>query len=74
MTNACSGGFAHHQAFDAYAALRYLGQQEFVDPARIAVLGQSMGGIATLYALDRDLAGNISPSASAPRSRFTRAA
>ena len=56
MTNACSGGFAHHQAFDAYAALRYLGQQEFVDPARIAVLGESMGGIAALYALDRDLA------------------
>jgi dienelactone hydrolase len=57
MTNACSsGGFAAHQAFDAYAALRYLGQQEFVDPARIAVLGQSMGGIATLYGLDRDLA------------------
>ncbi|MBV9016774.1 MAG: dienelactone hydrolase family protein [Alphaproteobacteria bacterium] len=55
-TNACSGGFAHHQAFDAYAALRYLGQQEFVDPARIAVLGQSMGGIAVLYGLDRDLA------------------
>jgi dienelactone hydrolase len=56
IANACSGGFAPHQAFDAYAALRYLGQQEFVDPARIAVLGQSMGGIAALYALDRDLA------------------
>jgi dienelactone hydrolase len=56
IANACSGGFALHQAFDAYAALRYLGQQEFVDPARIAVLGQSMGGIAALYALDRDLA------------------
>jgi dienelactone hydrolase len=44
------------QAFDAYAALRYLAQQEFFDPARIAVRGQSMGGIAMLYALDLDLA------------------
>jgi dienelactone hydrolase len=29
---------------------------EFVDPARVAVLGQSMGGSAALYAVDRDLA------------------
>ena len=32
------------QAIDAYAALRYLSHQPFVDPARIAVLGYSMGG------------------------------
>ena len=44
------------QAFDAYAALRYLSRLEFVDPARIAVLGQSMGGNAALYAIARDLA------------------
>src|ERR1700730_4812455 len=31
------------QAFDAYAALRYLSQLYFVDPARVAVLGNSMG-------------------------------
>lgn len=30
------------QAFDAYAALRYLSQLYFVDPARVAVLGNSM--------------------------------
>ena len=34
------------QAFDAYAALRYLSQLHFVDPARVAVLGNSMGGFA----------------------------
>ena len=44
------------QAFDAYAALRYLSQLFFVDPARVAVLGNSMGGFAVLYAVDRDLA------------------
>jgi dienelactone hydrolase len=41
------------QTFDAYAALRYLSQLDFVDPARVAVLGQSMGGSAVLYAVDR---------------------
>jgi dienelactone hydrolase len=44
------------QAFDAYAALRYLSQLDFVNPARVAVLGQSMGGSAALYAVDRDMA------------------
>ena len=44
------------QPFDAYAALRYLSQLYFVDPARVAVLGNSMGGFAVLYAVDRDSA------------------
>jgi dienelactone hydrolase len=43
-----SGGI--EQAFDAYAALRYLSQVYSVDPARVAVLGESMGGFAVLYA------------------------
>ena len=42
------------QAFDAYAALRYLSQLYFVDPTRVAVLGNSRGGFAVLYAVDRD--------------------
>ena len=50
----CGGGF-RDQPFDAYAALSYLSQLDFVDPARVAVLGQSMGGAAALYAADRDL-------------------
>ena len=51
----CSGGLFEDQATDAYAALRYLSQLDFVDPARVAVLGQSMGGAAALYAVDRTL-------------------
>src|SRR6516162_1694392 len=52
----CGDGGSLDQAFDAYAALRYLSQLDFVDPARVAVLGQSMGGLAVLNAVDRDLA------------------
>jgi dienelactone hydrolase len=54
ITSGC-GGRSVDQAFDAYAALHYLSQLDFVDPARVAVLGQSMGGAAVLYAADRDL-------------------
>jgi dienelactone hydrolase len=55
ITSRC-GSTSLDQAFDAYAALRYLSQLDFVDPARVAVLGQSMGGFSAFYALDRDLA------------------
>jgi dienelactone hydrolase len=55
IVNRC-GGISLDQAFDAYAALRYLSQLDFVDPARVAVLGQSMGGSAALYAVDREMA------------------
>jgi dienelactone hydrolase len=55
IASRCGGGHPD-QAFDAYTALRYLSQLDFVDPARVAVLGQSMGGSSALYAVDRDLA------------------
>jgi dienelactone hydrolase len=38
---------------DAYAALAYLAQQEFVDPRRIGVMGMSWGGTVALRAADR---------------------
>ena len=38
---------------DAYAALAYLSVQSFVAWDRIAVMGYSMGGAATLYAVER---------------------
>jgi dienelactone hydrolase len=55
MASRCGGG-GLEQAFDAYAALRYLSQLDFVDPARVAVIGNSMGGFSALYAVERDLA------------------
>ena len=55
ITSQSGRGRAVDQAFDAYAALRYLSQLDFVDAARVVVLGQSMGGSAALYAVDREL-------------------
>ncbi len=51
----CGVGYLD-QASVAYAALRYLSQLDFVDAARVAVLGESMGGESALYAVKRDLA------------------
>jgi dienelactone hydrolase len=56
MEHGCSSSTFQDQAFDAYAALRYLATLPIVDPARVALLGQSMGGAAALYAIDRDSA------------------
>jgi dienelactone hydrolase len=56
IASRCGGGGSLDQAFDAYAARRYLSQLDFVDPAHVAVLGQSMGGLAVLNVGDRDLA------------------
>jgi len=56
VASRCDSIGSPEQAFDAYAARRYLAQQGFVDAARIAVLGQSMGANAVLYAVDRDMA------------------
>jgi dienelactone hydrolase len=56
MERGCRSDTFQDQAFDAYAAFRYLSALDAVDPARVALLGQSMGGSAVLYALDRDLA------------------
>jgi dienelactone hydrolase len=56
VANHCRRGLPD-QAFDAYAALRYLSQLDFVDAARVAVLGQSMGAETALDAVgDHSLA------------------
>ena len=50
IANRCGRGLPD-QVFDAYAALRYLAQLDFVDPARVAVLGQSLGAETALHAV-----------------------
>jgi dienelactone hydrolase len=51
--NCAGGGGAIPEAQDAYAALRYLAAQDFVDPDRVAVMGWSMGGGAVLTAVEQ---------------------
>lgn len=47
--NACTGGSGDvAESFDAYAALAWLARQNFVDADRVALLGFSLGGNATL--------------------------
>jgi dienelactone hydrolase len=55
IANLCRRGLPD-QVFDAYAAFRHLSQLSFVDPARVAVFGQSMGGETAIHAVDHDLA------------------
>jgi dienelactone hydrolase len=52
--NACSPGGSGDvaEAFDAYAALGWPAQQNFVDPDRVALLGFSMGGNAALESVE----------------------
>jgi dienelactone hydrolase len=56
--NACSGQGADGalaEAFDAYAALGWLAQQSYVDADRVALIGFSMGGAASLDAVEPGL-------------------
>lgn len=52
LKNTCGGGAPVDLAFDAYRALRFLVQQPFVDPARVAVLGFSQGGWLALTSVE----------------------
>jgi dienelactone hydrolase len=55
--NMCGGGQPAlgvvAEVLDAYAALRYLTAQSFVASNRVAVMGYSMGGAASLMAVER---------------------
>ena len=55
ITDRCGVG-SREQPLDAYAALHYLSQLDFVDPARVALLGESLGGESALAAVERDMA------------------
>ena len=48
---AAAGGAA--EMLDAHAALRYLTSLRFVDSARVAIMGWSMGGTAALAAMEK---------------------
>lgn len=48
MTNSCHGGTPAARLFDAYGALHFLSSLPSIDPARIAVMGFSEGGIIGL--------------------------
>jgi dienelactone hydrolase len=52
IQNTCGGGAPVDLAFDAYRALKYLVQQPFVDPARVAALGFSQGGWLALTSVE----------------------
>jgi dienelactone hydrolase len=66
--NMCQGGGGSMaEVVDAYAALRFLAARDFVASDRIAVMGYSMGGLATLAAVDR------SPLAEGQPARFRAA-
>jgi dienelactone hydrolase len=53
-TDLCQGGGgAMAEALDAYAALHWLSARPFINPNRIALLGFSMGGAATLLATEQ---------------------
>ena len=67
IENRCGGRGLPDQAFDAHAALHYLARLDFVDPARVAVLGQSMGGETALRAVYHD------PASQTPTERFRAA-
>ena len=67
IENRCGRGLPE-QAFDAFAALRYLSELDFLDWARVAVLGQSEGGYQALHLMDHD-----SPAAQFFSERFRAA-
>lgn len=46
---------------DAYAALRWLGQEGHADPRRVALVGFSYGAMATMYALNEGAAAAFAP-------------
>jgi dienelactone hydrolase len=47
----CDGLHSVDRVYDAYGALEFLSKYSFVDPQRIALMGFSAGGIATLEAV-----------------------
>jgi dienelactone hydrolase len=53
LKNTCRGGMRADMAFDPYQALKFLSEQQFVDPRRIIVVGFSQGGLLSLSSVER---------------------
>ncbi len=60
VDNGCTGG-PNDSTTDAFAALRYLQAQRFVDPDRVALLGFSRGGGAALLDVDAGSVAGLFP-------------
>jgi dienelactone hydrolase len=64
VKSVCGGGQAvtlKQRVQDVQAAVAYVAQQTFADPARIALLGWSHGGTSALLATDKTLTYDIKP-------------
>jgi dienelactone hydrolase len=53
VSDTCGRDGGYYRIQDAFGALRFFGEQPYVDRNRVALLGFSAGGIATLEALKR---------------------
>jgi dienelactone hydrolase len=53
IKNTCGGGPPADIAYDAYRALNFLVQQQFVDPKRVVAVGFSQGGWLSLLSVER---------------------
>jgi dienelactone hydrolase len=53
LKNTCRGAMTADMAFDPHQALKFLAQQQFVDPGRIIVVGFSQGGLLSLTSVER---------------------
>jgi dienelactone hydrolase len=61
IKDTCNSGAPVNLAFDAYRALRFLVQQPFVDPTRVAALGFSQGGWLALTSVEHGAIEQTSP-------------
>jgi dienelactone hydrolase len=62
IKDTCNSGAPVDLAFDAYRALRFLVQQPFADPARVAALGFSQGGWLALTSVEHGAIEQTSPN------------
>ena len=62
LKQTCDSGGPQDMSLDAYRALAYLVKQPFVDPARVAALGFSQGGLLALGSVERGIVEQTSPN------------